>query len=489
MATDGTRLRSRSWRFVSRAVFISLISRASLALRAWIRRRSVSIFVSPGPRVPTPPEPAPPAPPPAPPAWRERDSPQPRSRGSMYVIWASSTCALPSRDDACWAKMSRINQVRSMTLTFTISSSLRSWPGDSSPSQITVSAPVSITTSRSCLALPEPMKVAGSGLGRRCMRPSSTSAPAVSASAASSRSEFSASATSPPVHTPMSTTRSRRSWRYSTSVTSSRSVRMPATRRSAWRSSRSKPSPSISWNGVRSSSSTTAASPESGVVGAGEEVIASSTPRTGRVIPTSVTRPRAPVARLLRRSGDPQRRRQLDQLGELRSGQDLVDPRRRLRRELLRLLPPLLDRRRVRPRLGPAGELRAHLAVGPGQGRLQRVQPERSHRARVHTAPVLAHHVHHLGQPAGDVVGSGQGAPPDEQRQSRRVGLVYDPLEQLEDPLDAGLPGQRPAAPLVALTGVGTGRCTRLQNRAAGRPVLDDDLWREERERRRDDLG
>src|SRR3954452_5887160 len=44
----------------------------------------------------------------------------------------------------------------------------------------------------------------------------------------------------------MRTTRSRRSARYSTSVTSSRSVRMPVTRRSALRSSRSKPSPSRS---------------------------------------------------------------------------------------------------------------------------------------------------------------------------------------------------------------------------------------------------
>jgi hypothetical protein len=52
--------------------------------------------------------------------------------------------------------MSRISQVRSMTLTLTISSSLRSWPGESSPSQMTVSAPVATTTSRSSLALPEP---------------------------------------------------------------------------------------------------------------------------------------------------------------------------------------------------------------------------------------------------------------------------------------------------------------------------------------------
>ena len=38
----------------------------------------------------------------------------------MYCSWASSTWALPSRLRACWAKMSRISAVRSMTLTCTI---------------------------------------------------------------------------------------------------------------------------------------------------------------------------------------------------------------------------------------------------------------------------------------------------------------------------------------------------------------------------------
>ena len=48
----------------------------------------------------------------------------------------------------------------------------------------------------------------------------------------------------PSVQTPASTTRSRRSWRYSTSVMSSSSVESPWTRRSAARSSRSSWSPS-----------------------------------------------------------------------------------------------------------------------------------------------------------------------------------------------------------------------------------------------------
>ena len=43
----------------------------------------------------------------------------------------------------------------------------------------------------------------------------------------------------PPVQTPTRTTRSRRSWRYSTSLMSSSSVDRPATRRRAWRSARS----------------------------------------------------------------------------------------------------------------------------------------------------------------------------------------------------------------------------------------------------------
>ena len=213
----------------------------SFAMRVWMRRRSSSIFVSPGPREPMP---APP-PPTWPPAWRDIDSPQPRRRGSRYSSCASSTCALPSRLLACWLKMSRMTAVRSMTLTFTTSSSARRWLGASSVSAITVSAPSAATTSRSSSALPLPRYVLGSGCGRRCRTPSSTTAPAVSARAASSRIEFSASSCAPCGYTPMSTTFSRRSCRYSTSVTSSSSVESPRTRRSAARSSRSHCSPSV----------------------------------------------------------------------------------------------------------------------------------------------------------------------------------------------------------------------------------------------------
>src|SRR5271168_1312546 len=80
--------------------------------------------------------------------------------------------------------------------------------------------------------------------------PSSTSEPAVSASAANSARLASASAALPSVHTPTSTTRSRRSCRYSTSEMSASSVDSPATRRSAARSSSaSSPVLGVSWSG------------------------------------------------------------------------------------------------------------------------------------------------------------------------------------------------------------------------------------------------
>ena len=80
------------------------------------------------------------------------------------------------------------------------------------------------------LALPEPTYVAASGLERCCSKPSHTTAPAVSASAANSLNDSSALAcvVTADDQTPTSTTRSRRTLRYSTSVTSCSSPR-PAT--------------------------------------------------------------------------------------------------------------------------------------------------------------------------------------------------------------------------------------------------------------------
>ena len=66
-------------------------------------RRSVSSWVSPGPRVPMPPPSC------------DMALPRPVRRGSMYSSCASSTCNWPSRVRAWRAKMSRMSCVRSRT--------------------------------------------------------------------------------------------------------------------------------------------------------------------------------------------------------------------------------------------------------------------------------------------------------------------------------------------------------------------------------------
>ena len=71
--------------------------------RVRARRRSVSSWLSPGPRVPTPPP------------RRSRCCHMPRMRGRLYSSCASSTWSLPSELRACCAKMSRISCVRSTT--------------------------------------------------------------------------------------------------------------------------------------------------------------------------------------------------------------------------------------------------------------------------------------------------------------------------------------------------------------------------------------
>ena len=87
-------------------------------MRTRIRRRSVSSFVSPGPRVPMPPP------------SRDNAVHEPTSRGSRYFSCASSTCHLPSRVRARRAKMSRISCVRSITFRSSAASSCRSCAGD-----------------------------------------------------------------------------------------------------------------------------------------------------------------------------------------------------------------------------------------------------------------------------------------------------------------------------------------------------------------------
>ena len=94
-------------------------------------RRSVSSCDSPGPRVPTPPP------------SRSRCCHIPRMRGRLYSSWASSTWSLPSALTACWAKMSRISCVRSITRAPSASSRKRCCAGSSSPSTSTLSASAS----------------------------------------------------------------------------------------------------------------------------------------------------------------------------------------------------------------------------------------------------------------------------------------------------------------------------------------------------------
>ena len=99
-------------------------------MRSRASRRSVSIWVSPGPRVPMPPSmrPAP---------RRSRCVQSPRMRARLYSSWASSTWSLPSAEWAWSAKMSRMIAVRSITGTPSACSRLRSWRGSSSSSQAT----------------------------------------------------------------------------------------------------------------------------------------------------------------------------------------------------------------------------------------------------------------------------------------------------------------------------------------------------------------
>ena len=145
-------LRWRSKRLTVRAVFISRISRRNFAIRSRIRRRSVSIFVSPGRADPRrrccPPVHRPGA---------TSTDPSHEVAGACTPSAPTRPAPYPSRLVACWANMSGMRAVRSITLTLTTFSGAVSWAGVSSPSAITVSAPVATTISRSSSALPEPM--------------------------------------------------------------------------------------------------------------------------------------------------------------------------------------------------------------------------------------------------------------------------------------------------------------------------------------------
>src|SRR5215212_11309414 len=144
------------------------------AIRVRISRRSVSSWLSPGPRVPIPPP------------VRERWVQRRVRRGSWYSSCASSTWRRPSWVWACWAKMSRISRLRSITLTFRRPSSAFCWLGLSSSSATRTSKPVSLLAWASSSALPFPTYQFGSTWRRFCHSAPTTSAPAVVARFASS---------------------------------------------------------------------------------------------------------------------------------------------------------------------------------------------------------------------------------------------------------------------------------------------------------------
>ena len=127
----------------------------SLALSPWMRwrmiRRSVSSWVSPGPRRPMPPR------------MRERWVHMRVSLGSRYSSCASSTCSFASWLRARVEKMSRMTSGRSMTRTLSSRSRLAPWTGLSSSSKMTSVAPASATAAATSSTFPSPISVAGLG--------------------------------------------------------------------------------------------------------------------------------------------------------------------------------------------------------------------------------------------------------------------------------------------------------------------------------------
>src|SRR5690554_3194483 len=153
------------WRWAR--TFFNLLLTTAILRRSL--RRSVSSFVSPGPRVPIPPP------------RRERISPFPERRGRRYSNWAFSTWSLASLVCARWAKMSRIKPVRSTILVSRTSSKFPAWAGVSSSSKITRSARCTRTNCRNSSILPGPRKKAGSGRWLRRERPAPPTPPAETA--------------------------------------------------------------------------------------------------------------------------------------------------------------------------------------------------------------------------------------------------------------------------------------------------------------------
>ena len=117
---------SRPFRWVAfcLSIFLSLSFNNEILSR--IIRLSVSISVSPGPRIPIPP------------FWRERWVHILVNRGNRYSYWASSTWVLASAVLALFAKMSKIKLLRSSILVFSAFSMFLNWEGLNSSSKITI---------------------------------------------------------------------------------------------------------------------------------------------------------------------------------------------------------------------------------------------------------------------------------------------------------------------------------------------------------------
>ena len=190
MATTGISFFIRRCRWVPRTRRTSSSSAFNLSIFRWMCLRSVSSCVSPGPLEPI-------GPLPLVPACRSRWVHMPTSRGSRYWYCASSTCKQPSFVLARWAKMSRINPLRSSTCTPHSSVSTRIWEGDRSLSKMTMVASLFSTMRLTSSTLPSPIKLWGSGFSRLWRMVPTGSPPAVSTSAPSS-ARLSSSALSAP---------------------------------------------------------------------------------------------------------------------------------------------------------------------------------------------------------------------------------------------------------------------------------------------------
>ena len=145
--TVGTSALIRDCRPCSRC-FSTLSGRDCICtMRLRNKRRSVSSWVSPGPRKPIPP------------FCLSKVGPATHpARSQMAQLRQRSTCNLPSWVRARWAKISKIRPVRSITRHSHKRSELRSCAGLRAWSKRTTEAPVVLTASAISTALPSPTK-------------------------------------------------------------------------------------------------------------------------------------------------------------------------------------------------------------------------------------------------------------------------------------------------------------------------------------------